>query len=879
MRPARACLLRTSDGLACLLRTSDGLACLRRTSDGLACLLRTSDGLVSTGALITGLSNEEVASFLVAHLDPALMDGAVFVDADGHKMALVRGNATAVPLSECTVPVERRFTFYDQINTTGMDIKQRTSAAALVTIGKDMVYRDLAQGGYRMRGIGAGQTLELLPGPGVRRMMEEELWGLYQAEGAQHTPVLVVAWLLLRTFRAEETQYRQLCVQNIEMLRRRAALEALLASCGAYMRGPEGVPMQQQCATLFVQADTDGNGVLDKTEVLVMFDAVFERLHTQRQVAKANAMEVAAVAQATRTAMTSTRPHAASSKAPLPSTVGGAPGEKVSSGADSKVGEREAALTFEAPSRDTLLKLFDACDVEGRSALNSSEWQAFVRSALHPPKASAPVTVQGVGRFRDGRYAGHLCACLEALVVDDTERVRVPTTVMTRPVLSVELRASLNAHAPIVDDAGRAVCEAILQRLEALEGSGGEGSGDRGALDQEMSREREKDVVKEKERELTVQNVYERLFEHQTPWPLTLLSDASSAANPATAMSDGQFYPLRDFSPRPAALTVKAHEAGCIVQRSVLAVPPLLAFPQSLLQSSNVIPQVTRGGKGSLRRLRRVVFVVEVLRPASGHAVDDGAMAMGAAGDGMARCWLIVSLAEAAAIRALAHARCSERLDPVALALLHVSSDTVLDATLEYRKRVQELAAQGEAHVAASGGVSQLLHFYNGDVDLAPAAHAVQSQVLPGQMPALALLAHMGRDSSREKRRVYLQALHLARPRRTERTLPGTAMQLALELESAEQLHALCTAITTLRTALHAKLQTPREFAAEVDADGNRKLSVAELLPPLRQIIGPSVDRALVDCLVRLMDTDGSGRVDFDEWDTFVGGAPAVDEL
>lgn len=37
--------------------------------------------------------------------------------------------------------------------------KQAPTAAAVVTIGKDMTFRDYAQGAFRMRGIGVGQRI------------------------------------------------------------------------------------------------------------------------------------------------------------------------------------------------------------------------------------------------------------------------------------------------------------------------------------------------------------------------------------------------------------------------------------------------------------------------------------------------------------------------------------------------------------------------------------------------------------------------------------------------------------------------------------------------------------------------------------------------
>lgn len=41
-----------------------------------------------------------------------------------------------------------------------MDIKQTLNARAIITLGKDMTFRDYAQGAFRMRGIGQGQTLK-----------------------------------------------------------------------------------------------------------------------------------------------------------------------------------------------------------------------------------------------------------------------------------------------------------------------------------------------------------------------------------------------------------------------------------------------------------------------------------------------------------------------------------------------------------------------------------------------------------------------------------------------------------------------------------------------------------------------------------------------
>ena len=44
------------------------------------------------------------------------------------------------------IPLEKRFAFYDQVHTTGMDIQHVLSASAALTLGKDMTWRDYAQG-------------------------------------------------------------------------------------------------------------------------------------------------------------------------------------------------------------------------------------------------------------------------------------------------------------------------------------------------------------------------------------------------------------------------------------------------------------------------------------------------------------------------------------------------------------------------------------------------------------------------------------------------------------------------------------------------------------------------------------------------------------
>jgi hypothetical protein len=102
------------------------------------------------------------------------MDGVVFVDDAGTRMVLLRRGRQVVQLARCGLRPEQRFTFYDQLHTTGMDIPQAISASAVQTMGKDVTFRDFAQGAFRMRGIGKGQQVHVLLIPEVLRLVVSE---------------------------------------------------------------------------------------------------------------------------------------------------------------------------------------------------------------------------------------------------------------------------------------------------------------------------------------------------------------------------------------------------------------------------------------------------------------------------------------------------------------------------------------------------------------------------------------------------------------------------------------------------------------------------------------------------------------------------------
>jgi len=187
--------------------------------------------LIDTGALITGMTNYEVAAYLLDHGLPSF-EGVVFLDEFDRKMILVRATRRVMKLAQCGISDKKRFAFYDQVHTTGMDIKHVLNACAVLTLGKDMTFRDYAQGAFRMRGIGRGQTIHLFVIPEIERLMARELkeaeMNITGVSEDKKALIEVAAWLVINSMRSERIQFNQLCIQNVSNVWRKSAFKHLL---------------------------------------------------------------------------------------------------------------------------------------------------------------------------------------------------------------------------------------------------------------------------------------------------------------------------------------------------------------------------------------------------------------------------------------------------------------------------------------------------------------------------------------------------------------------------------------------------------------------------------------------------------------------------
>ena len=212
---------------------------VQKVLDSIATASPPFNTLIDVGALITGLTNEEVARYLLEIGLPG-MDACVFLDQKDRQMVVIRGSRGApVELSVVGVPKNRRFTFYDAVHTTGIDIKQAPTARAALTLSKDTTIRDYAQGAWRMRGLGKGQTITLFIIDEVMKLVYDTL-GIKKSsqshsnatspKGTQAMLCDTLGWLALNEMRMAQMQNSKLLEQSLVQTFRLPAFKTLTNS-------------------------------------------------------------------------------------------------------------------------------------------------------------------------------------------------------------------------------------------------------------------------------------------------------------------------------------------------------------------------------------------------------------------------------------------------------------------------------------------------------------------------------------------------------------------------------------------------------------------------------------------------------------------------
>lgn len=124
--------------------------------------LTTFDCLLDVGALLKGISNEQVAKTLVALIKEKgeeNLRGAIYFNDDNQIVVLFEGMNTPIPIDVSLMHPHK--TYYDEWHTIGADIQQKPRAKALLTYAHKPLNK-LKQGPMRMRQLLSSQLIEIV---------------------------------------------------------------------------------------------------------------------------------------------------------------------------------------------------------------------------------------------------------------------------------------------------------------------------------------------------------------------------------------------------------------------------------------------------------------------------------------------------------------------------------------------------------------------------------------------------------------------------------------------------------------------------------------------------------------------------------------------
>ena len=111
------------------------------------------DALIDGGGYFKEGNNQQNARMMAKATNKPF----IFYNSKGEQ-TLTNGK-TEIPLSDSKKREHERKTFYDQSHTTGADVKQKPTAVAIVTVGRNILLRDLEQHSWRLRGLDKSQRV------------------------------------------------------------------------------------------------------------------------------------------------------------------------------------------------------------------------------------------------------------------------------------------------------------------------------------------------------------------------------------------------------------------------------------------------------------------------------------------------------------------------------------------------------------------------------------------------------------------------------------------------------------------------------------------------------------------------------------------------
>ncbi len=187
--------------------------------------------LIDAGALITGLNNKAVASYLLEKLPHSSSQdrventeflGVIYFDETLKRLSVVLRSGHTIALNQCQISNKHLFTYLDNARARGTDTKLYSNAHAIVTIDQGIDKDTFMQAIMRMRQLNEQQTFSVWMHPSVARKIGDVNAIHYQRIENKH----VLAWISINAINHIKKQLRPHCLQARAAIVKYCALES-----------------------------------------------------------------------------------------------------------------------------------------------------------------------------------------------------------------------------------------------------------------------------------------------------------------------------------------------------------------------------------------------------------------------------------------------------------------------------------------------------------------------------------------------------------------------------------------------------------------------------------------------------------------------------
>eukprot|EP00798_Chlamydomonas_sp_ICE-L_P024220 gene24220-9819_t len=175
------------------------------------------DALIDCGAILADTSNRNAADYMLPNLDPARFKGVVYFDTSLQLWMALERRGRCQPLQSSPLAERDAFVIFDDARCRGADMKLRSDAVGLLTIGPGMVKDKMMQAAGRLRQLDKGQRLCLVGTADVSTKIGE--FNSSDPADGNISSLQVLSWVMHNTVQATILGVPEWAQQGLHFMR------------------------------------------------------------------------------------------------------------------------------------------------------------------------------------------------------------------------------------------------------------------------------------------------------------------------------------------------------------------------------------------------------------------------------------------------------------------------------------------------------------------------------------------------------------------------------------------------------------------------------------------------------------------------------------